>query len=323
MSEPVNPPSEAANRAAPFLSESVCRWRRVFPGHQQELSALRRWLSALLPECPARDDVLSVASELGSNAVAHTVSGQGGWFAVEVTWHPHAVLVAVADGGGPGEPRLIDDPNGEHGRGLRMVEALSARTGFIGDARGRLVWAEVPWAGRDPQVPQASRDPYQESVREGEEALARRFAGVPAWFGRATLAWWAAGPQGLVSAPSALELAGLLYRLLDDPDSPGSQASRSARGASADQRARRFQDRSARAGGRDAGPLRARPVRARRHGTWSADVAAARPRWPVPIGFPGRDPADGRAGSASAPHRVSALAYLPRPGGPFPVGRPG
>jgi hypothetical protein len=45
----------------------------------------------------------------------------------------------------------------------------------------------------------------------GEAALARRFAGVPAWFGRATMAWWAvAGPAGLVSAPTAREVAGPL-----------------------------------------------------------------------------------------------------------------
>ena len=38
---------------------------------------------------------------------------------------------------------------------------------------------------------------------------------MPAWFGRSTLTWWAmAGSRGLVSAPSAPELAGLLYRLL-------------------------------------------------------------------------------------------------------------
>lgn len=255
MPGPVNSPGQETNRAmAPPLTDAW-RWRRVFRGHERELSALRRWLSSLLPECPSRGDVIAVANELGSNAVAHTASGRGGWFAVEVTWHPHAVVVAVADGGGPGEPRLIDDPGGERGRGLRMVEALSARTGFTGDARGRLVWASVPWTGLDPQVGGASRDPYQKSVREGEAALARRFAGVPAWFGRSTLAWWAAGPQGLVSAPTARELAGLLYRLLNDPGSRGSAASRLAHGEIAGQPVRRFGGRRTGAGSRGTDPL--------------------------------------------------------------------
>ena len=190
----------------------------MFPGHERELSALRRWLASLLPECPARDDVVSVASELGSNAIQHTLSGRGAWFAVEITWYPSAVLVAVADCGGPAEPRVIDDPAGERGRGLLLVQGLSVRTGFTGDQRGRLVWAQIAWKGPGPAAHPPSQDPYQAAVHEGEAALARRFAGVPAWFGRSTLSWWAgAGPAGLVSGASARELAGLLYRLLEPP----------------------------------------------------------------------------------------------------------
>jgi Histidine kinase-like ATPase domain len=213
--DPVNSPGPDANRAAPPPLAEVWRWRRVFRGDRQELSALRRWLSSLLPECPARDDVLSVATELGSNAIRHTASGrEGGWFAVEITWHPAAVLIAVADGGAPAEPHVIDDPLGEGGRGLLLVRELSACTGVAGDARGRLVWAQVRW--EDPSGParQPARDPYEAAVRDGEAALARRFAGVPAWFGRSTLQWWALPDSGgLVSAPSVGELAARLDRL--------------------------------------------------------------------------------------------------------------
>jgi anti-sigma regulatory factor (Ser/Thr protein kinase) len=189
----------------------------VFPGHPRELAPLRRWLTSLLPECPARDDVVSVANELGGNAVEHTASGRpGGWFAVEITWHPSVVQVAVADCGGPAEPRVIDDPGGERGRGLLVVQRLSLRTGYTGDHHGRLVWAQCAWHDPHPAAPAAAQDPYQATVRAGEAALARRFADVPAWFGHATMAWWAlAGTAGLVSAPTASELAGLLYRLLE------------------------------------------------------------------------------------------------------------
>jgi len=130
---------------APAVPASGLRWRRVFPGHERELFALRRWLESLLPECPTRDDVACVATELGTNAVRHTASGRGGWFGVEITWHRQAVRVAVADGGAPGGPRVIDDPAADHGRGLLVVRGLSARTGVRGDHRGRLVWADVPW----------------------------------------------------------------------------------------------------------------------------------------------------------------------------------
>jgi len=208
------------------------RWRRVFPGEERQLAALRRWLSSLLPDCPARDDVLSVATELGGNAIHHTDSGRdGGWFAVEVTWQESVVQVAVADGGGAAEPRVIDDPAGEHGRGLLLVRGLSVRTGCTGDQRGRLAWAHIAWDDPAPAGHPPSQDPYQAAVRDGEAVLARRFAGVPAWFGRSTLAWWAvAGSQGLVSAPTARELAGLLIRLLDTPaQSPATSQARPSR----------------------------------------------------------------------------------------------
>jgi len=134
------------------LAPDLC-WRRVFPGHERELSNIRRWLSLLLPDCPARDNVLSVATELGSNAIQHTASGQGGSFTVEITWRPSTAQVAVTDFGSPAEPHVIDEPTGARGRGLLLVRGLSVRTGHTGDQRGRLVWAQVPWDGPSPAVP--------------------------------------------------------------------------------------------------------------------------------------------------------------------------
>jgi hypothetical protein len=121
-------------------------WRRTFPGDERQLSVLRQWLASLLPEGPARDDLASVATELGANALRHTSSGRGGWFAVQISWHGQLVRIAVEDCGGPGEPRVIDDPAAEHGRGLLVVHGLSLRTGVCGDHRGRVVWADISWA---------------------------------------------------------------------------------------------------------------------------------------------------------------------------------
>ena len=199
---------------------SALRWRQVFSGEERSLRVLRHWLASLLPAGPSRDDVISVANELGSNAIRHTASGRGGTFAVEVAWHRAVVRVTVTDGGAPAGPRVIDDPAAEHGRGLLLVHGLTLRTGVIGNQQGRLVWAEIPWDGTDPVDQVSGRDPYEEAVRVGEAALARRFIGVPIWFGRSTLAWWALLKPGvLVSAPTAPELAGLLQRLLDIPPS--------------------------------------------------------------------------------------------------------
>jgi hypothetical protein len=120
-------------------------WRREFPGEPCQLRVLRQWLVSLLPPCPARDDVVVVANELGSNAIVHTRSGYGGRFIVEITWSGAMVRVAVADGGAPAGPAEIDDPGAEHGRGLAVVRELSARRGTCGGQSGRLVWADVAW----------------------------------------------------------------------------------------------------------------------------------------------------------------------------------
>lgn len=135
-------------QAAPAADEPSASWRRSFRGEARQVSEMRQWLRSLLPECPAQDDVLSVACELATNAVRHTLTGLGGWFGVEVIVRDHeTVRVVVADGGGPGTPRIAGETDCEHGRGLRVVRALSADDGYSGGDGGRQVWAEVPWHG--------------------------------------------------------------------------------------------------------------------------------------------------------------------------------
>ncbi len=201
-------PGRAAAPAGPPES----RWRRVFPGDARQLGLLRRWLSSLLPPCPARDDVACVASELAANAIRHSTSGQSDWFAVEITRHPTMVRVAVADSGAASGPREVDDPDSESGRGMVLIRELSARYGVHGDHRGRLVWADVPWA--DPASPSPAQEPGEAAIRHGEDCLAQQFAGTPAWFGRATHQWWALTTgHGLISAPTAQQLATTLAEL--------------------------------------------------------------------------------------------------------------
>jgi serine/threonine-protein kinase RsbW len=196
-----------------LIPSAQLRWRRVFPGHEAQLRELRGWLADLLPACPARDDVATVATELAANAVTHTGSGRSGFFAVEVTWTAGMVRVTVADGGAPSEPRFDADPGplSERGRGLVIVRSLAARTGVCGDARSRLVWADVPWHGTEAVEPPRFSPGLEATIRDGAAALAGRHAGVVTWFGNATLQWWAlprhAEAGGLVCAPSPRELA--------------------------------------------------------------------------------------------------------------------
>jgi serine/threonine-protein kinase RsbW len=161
----------------PSAPRSRLRRRRVFPGEERQLAELRRWVASLLPQCPARDDVACVATELGTNAVRHTASGQGGWFGVEITWHQQVVRIAVADGGTLGGGlRVTDDPDAERGRGLQMVEGLSARTGVCGDQHGRLVWADVSWGDAGAADPASPQEPSEAGIRVGQAGLASQFA---------------------------------------------------------------------------------------------------------------------------------------------------
>jgi anti-sigma regulatory factor (Ser/Thr protein kinase) len=173
-------------------------WERVFPGEAQQVAAVRRWITSLLPACPSRADLVLVASELAGNAIRHTASGQGGTFAVRVAWGGDTALVAVADAGGPGEPRVLDDPAAEGGRGLLVVRELSARLTVSGTGAGRQVCAEIAW--QDPAAPVT-----------GRAWLGSRF-GVPAWYGSCTRQWWALAGGQLLSAPSVPELAVLITR---------------------------------------------------------------------------------------------------------------
>jgi anti-sigma regulatory factor (Ser/Thr protein kinase) len=170
--QPHRPDGEAGRREAvpAAAAANALRWRQVFPGEDRQLGVLRRWLASLLPECPARDDVISVATELATNALRHTTSGRSGLFAVEITRYESTVRVAVADGGSPAEPLLIEDPAAEHGRGLLLVLGLSVRTGVTGDHRGRLVWADIAWDGPNTPARAPSQDPDEAATRGGQAA---------------------------------------------------------------------------------------------------------------------------------------------------------
>lgn len=119
--------------------------RRVFPGDPGQVAHARRFVRrALAAHGPAEDAVL-LASELVTNAIQHTASGQGGTFEIVIWPGPDAVRVAVFDAGSPSVPTLV--PAGRldaTGRGLALVEALARQWGHQGNQRGRAVWFDIP-----------------------------------------------------------------------------------------------------------------------------------------------------------------------------------
>src|SRR5260370_17630006 len=71
------------------------KWQRVFPGEDSPLRLMRQWLRSLLPCCPVLGDVLTVATQLATNAICHPLTGQAGWFAVEVPCPPQPICAPI------------------------------------------------------------------------------------------------------------------------------------------------------------------------------------------------------------------------------------
>lgn len=121
-------------------------------------------MAELLARCPARETLLTCVSEFSANAIAHTASGRGGMFTVEVECPRDGIArVAVTDDGGASVPVAGDlDLMAEGGRGLAMVVACTSRWGYTDADSGRTVWAEATWPVG---VPSPGRIRLRESFR--------------------------------------------------------------------------------------------------------------------------------------------------------------
>jgi serine/threonine-protein kinase RsbW len=130
---------------------------RTYRGTPASVPEARRFVGELLAGCPARETLMTCVSELCANAIAHTASGRGGVFTVEVDCTRNGVArVAVTDDGGPSVPAAGSRGlMAEGGRGLALVAACTSRWGYAEAYPGRIVWAEASW----PVLVPSPRDP--------------------------------------------------------------------------------------------------------------------------------------------------------------------
>jgi len=140
------------------------------------VGAARRFVTGLIQDVPAdvQDSVALMVSELSTNALVHA----GGGFDLVVDRTEDSVFVSVSDRG-DGTPALQSPESTEpHGRGLRIVDALSDEWGTSAPSdRGKTVWFRIslrsPGTGR-------SGDRSAGSEMAGPEAPDQQPAGRPA-----------------------------------------------------------------------------------------------------------------------------------------------
>lgn len=123
-------------------------FRRTFPGQPDEISRARHFTYHYLRHTPAVAEVCLMVSEVTTNAVQHSRSGQpGGEFTLTLTMEDTGVRVEVEDEGSTfgAVPHVenAEPSEAEHGRGLAVVEALADK---YGSGRPNVVWFELSWS---------------------------------------------------------------------------------------------------------------------------------------------------------------------------------
>jgi anti-sigma regulatory factor (Ser/Thr protein kinase) len=121
--------------------------RSVHPGERGVRLARRHMASALVDAGYGHGVVRwveQVAAELLANAVLHGCTRPGERAYLRVTAEDGALLVSVLDPATDPPRAVVSWPNGEHGRGLLLVEALAEDWGVrVHEGAGKTVWARL------------------------------------------------------------------------------------------------------------------------------------------------------------------------------------
>ena len=110
-------------------------------GTPASVSISRRLVRAALPDCPRGDDLMLAVTELATNCVVHSASGQGGSFTVRLRTGPSWARIEVTDDGPADSQATVSN-----GWGLAIVAGITDRAGAVIQGDGcRTAWAEVTW----------------------------------------------------------------------------------------------------------------------------------------------------------------------------------
>lgn len=113
------------------------------PGRPEQVSSARAFIARTLAERSGIDSDAAtlLTSELVTNAIQHTRSGQGGVVRVVVIGLPDGVLIEVTDQGAPGAPVVKgSDLYAAEGHGLYLVQQVAGQWGYLRGPAGTTVW---------------------------------------------------------------------------------------------------------------------------------------------------------------------------------------
>ena len=122
----------------------------TIPGRPEHVAEARAFVSRTLgTECAEADLAILLSSELVTNSIQHSQSGRdGGTITITLIAVPDGIRAEVIDEGGATNPMLWYgqvEPAAlaENGRGLQLVQMLSARWSFAHDEAGTVTWFEL------------------------------------------------------------------------------------------------------------------------------------------------------------------------------------
>lgn len=134
--------SDATTELAMMAGATVLASLTV-PGRPERVADVRRLVRRALGDAsPLAETAVLLASELATNAVLHSASGQpGGSATVLITEIGGGVRVEVADGGSDlCAPVVRGDIYASEGHGLFLVQSLADQWGYVRDETGTTVW---------------------------------------------------------------------------------------------------------------------------------------------------------------------------------------
>jgi anti-sigma regulatory factor (Ser/Thr protein kinase) len=127
----------------------------TIPGQAAHVAEARAFVSRTLgAECAEADLAILLTSELVTNSIQHSRSGRnGGTITITLIAVPDGIRGEVIDEGGATDPMLSSSQAGptvlaENGRGLQLVQMLSARWSFAHDEAGTVTWFELASSAR-------------------------------------------------------------------------------------------------------------------------------------------------------------------------------